>query len=305
LNIGTPVLAGLPDLAASSISVGVVDPEEAIIYYGTAGVMPILKGHLIDSIWKSFPEQERLPKVGIGFEGPSITGPRGISGYVYDYPAYCLSTGDAVRWFHQLFGAKEDIDTEREDGPSVYARLDQLAARTPPGSDGLLFIPHLQGQRSPEYNPAATGIYFGITINHTRGHFFRAVLESFGYEILRGLEAFYPEGIKLERVVATGGGAQSPLWLQIVSDITGFQQEYVPIADGSLADAYLAGIALGWYDDFKTLKDDWVQVKAVIKPIPENRHSYEKFFHLYCDLHGAVGEPYLKHYHSMQLIGEE
>jgi xylulokinase len=304
LNVGTPVLAGLPDLAASSISVGVVEPVEAIVYYGTAGVMPILKGRLIDSIWKSFPEQERLPTVGVGFESPQITGPRGISGFVYDYPAYCLSTGDAVRWFRQLFGAQEDIEAEREGGPNVYARLDQLAAQTPPGSDGLLFIPHLQGQRSPDFNPAATGIYFGITIKHTRGHFFRAVLESFGYEICRGLEAHYPEGLALDRVVATGGGAQSLFWLQIVSDITGFQQEYVPIADGALADAYLAGIALGWYDDFKTLKDGWVQVKAVIQPNPENQRVYEEFFPLYCDLHGSVEEPYLKHYRSIQRTGE-
>jgi sugar (pentulose or hexulose) kinase len=91
----------------------------------------------------------------------------------------------------------------------------------------------------------------------------------------------------------------------MVSDISGFKQEYVPVADGSLADAYLAGIALGWYDDFKTLKDGWVQVKALILPNPENQRFYEKLFPLYCDLHGAVKDSYIKHYHCLQQISEK
>jgi xylulokinase len=303
LDTGTPVLAGLPDLVASSISVGIVEKDEAIVYYGTAGVLPILKGRLIDSIRKPFPEQERLPKAGIGMEGIFITGPRGISGYVYDYPVYCLSSGEAVRWFCHLFGSQEEEAARREGGLGVYARLDRLAALAPPGSDGLLFLPHLQGQRSPDFNPAATGIFFGITMSHTRGHFFRAVLESFGYELRRGLGTFYPQGVEINRVVATGGGARSSLWLQIVSDITGFRQECIPDADGSLGDAYIAGIALGWYEDFQTLRSDWVEVEKVTESDPEHKRIYDQLFPLYCDLHKAVKGPYQRHYHSMHHRG--
>ena len=165
----------------------------------------------------------------------------------------------------------------------------------PSGSDGLLFLPHLQGQRSPDYNPAASGVFFGVDINHTRGHFFRAVLESFAYELRRGLDTFYPNGLEINRVVATGGGARSPLWLQIVSDIMGFRQEYIPDADGSLGDAYVAGINLGWYEDFHTLKSEWIEVESITEANPENKRVYDRLFSLYCDLHKAVDEPYRRH----------
>ncbi len=303
LNVGTPILAGLPDLVASSISVGVVEPEEAIVYYGTAGLIPILKIPLIHAIWKPFPEQERLLKTGIGIDGTSVTGPHGISGYVYDYPAYSLSVGDAVRWFRDCFGPPEAKTAQLEGGLSAYARLDQLAAKVNSGSAGLFLLPHFQGQRSPDFNPAATGIFFGITKSHTRSHFFRAVLESFGYELRRGLEEYYPEGLTLDRVVATGGGARSPLWRQVVSDITGFRQEYIPEADSSLGDAYLAGIALGWYEDFQQLKDGWIEVKAITEPDPANQQIYDQLFPFYCSLHNAVDESYWQHYHMMKNAG--
>ena len=144
------------------------------------------------------------------------------------------------------------------------------------------------GQRSPEFNPQASGVFYGLRKGHTRGHLYRAILESFGFNIRHGLESFYPQGHPIKRLIATGGGARSPLWRQIVSDITGMSQEYVPEADAPIGCAFLAGLALGWFDDFQALQKDWVKVKAITLPDPKASEKYETAFQIYLELHTAL-----------------
>lgn len=272
LERGTPVLAGTNDVSASSISAGAVRTTEAIAYYGTAGLLPVMKEDMIEAIRRPFPGIEK--------------GLKPQEGYLFDYPAYCLTTGDSLRWFRDEFGQLEYQVEQTEGGPSAYARYDLLAAQVPPGSDGLVFLPYLLGQRSPDFNPDASGMFFGLKRLHTRGHIFRALLEAWGYSIRHGLESFYPHGHPLQRLIATGGGARSQLWRQIVSDITAIPQQYVPNAEGTLADAYLAGMALGWFHDFDVLINEWIEVKEVTQPNSINHASYNQaYYPRYVKLH--------------------
>ena len=282
---GTPVIAGMPDLYASMISAGIVHMHESIAYYGTGGVLPVMKDGALNAARKPFPISEKGGKVQ--------------EGYLYDYPVYCLSVGDAVHWFRENF-APVEIALEREPGRiSAYAQLDSLAAEVPPGSEGLLFMPYFQGQRSPEFNPWANGVFFGLRGVHGRGHVFRAILESWGYSIRYGLESFYPQGHPIKRLVATGGGARSPLWRQIVSDITGMAQEYVPEADGPLGAAYIAGLAVGIFDDFEVLQTDWVQVSAITCPDPDTQRIYDRYYPVFVELHDSLRSIY-QHHHAIQ-----
>ena len=286
---GTPVLPGMPDLLASLISVGTVRKHETAAYYGTAGLVPVMKDDLINAAWKPYPIEEK-----------GIT-PQ--DGYIFDYPAYCLSVGDSARWFRDEFTPLE-LQAEMDgSGPNAYTALDDLARDVPVASDGLCFLPYLQGQRSPEFNPWATGTFFGLKKAHTRGYLYRAILESFGYTIRHGFEAFYPQGHPIKRLVATGGGARSPLWRQIVSDITGLRQEYVPDADGSLGDAYMAGLALGWFKDFDVLQKEWIEVTAVTEPDPDAQEVYNRHYTTYDALHDAL-LPVYQHHHDIQLTGD-
>ena len=289
LAAGTPVLPGMPDLVASLVSAGAVETWESAAYYGTAGLVPVMKDNMLNAAFHPYPITER--------------GLTPQDGYMFDYPAYCLSVGDGVRWFRDECGYQE-IEAEMKEGkPSAYARLDHLAADVPPGCDGLLLLPYLQRQRSPRFNPWATGVYFGLKKAHTRGHLFRAILESFGYTIRHGLESFYPQGHPLKRLVATGGGARSALWRQIVSDITGVRQEYLPDADGPLGCAYMAGLAIGWFKDFDVLKNDWVKVSAVIEPNLEAKEVYDHYYTLYAELHQALEPVYLRHHQIQVSLG--
>lgn len=284
LAVGTPVLTGMPDLLASLISVGAVEMHETAVYYGTAGLVPVMKDNLINAAFHPYPIAERG-------QGPQ-------DGYVFDYPAYCLSTGDAVRWFRDEFG-QDELRAEKAGGPSAYAQLDLAAAEVPAGSGGVIFLPYLQGQRSPIFNSQAVGVFFGLKKTHTRAHLYRAILESFGYSIRHGLTSFYPEGHPVRRLVATGGGARSLLWRQIVSDITALPQEVVPEADGALADAYMAGLALGWFDDFGPLKDEWIEVSGVTTPDSSTQSAYDAGYQVFVQLHDALDTTY-RHHHILQ-----
>jgi len=270
LKEGTPVLTGMPDLVASILSAGATSREEAVAYYGTAGVVPVLLDDLLRAMRHPFPEED---------------------GYLFYYAAYSLAVGDAVKWFRDVFGRPE-VEAARQGAPGAYARLDALAAETPAGADGLLLLPYFQGQRSPDFDPQASGVYFGMTPAHTRGHYFRAVLESWGYSIRDGLETSYPQGSPIRRMIATGGGARSALWRQVVSDVTGLPQSYVPESDGPLGAAYVAGLALGWFDDFEPLKRTWVRSEGMTEPNLANRAVYDRMVPIYRRLHDDLRQAF-------------
>jgi xylulokinase len=285
LATGTPVISGMPDLFASMLSAGVTHMDEAISYYGTSGVLPVMKDDALNAAWKPFPVAERGGKIQ--------------EGYLYDYPAYCLSVGDGARWFRDRFAACELAAEQAGEAPSAYVQLDRLAEEVPAGSDGLVLLPYLLGQRSPWFNPWATGVYFGVKSTQGRGHFYRSMLEAWGYSIRHGLETYYPEGHSLRRLVATGGGARSPLWRQIVSDITGIRQDYVPEADGPLGAAYVAGLAVGLFPDFEVLRNQWVRVSAATEPDPNTREIYNRYYPIYVGLHEDL-EKRFKQLHEAQ-----
>ena len=274
LAVGTPVLAGMPDLVASLISVGAVHTYESAAYYGTAGLVPVMKDDLLNAAFHPYPIAER--------------GVTPQDGYIFDYPTYSLTTGDIVRWFRDEFAPSEVEKQHKFGKKTAYEYLDDLAEEVPPGSEGLVLLPYLLGQRSPEFNPQASGVFFGLKKGHTRGHLYRSILESFGFNIRHGLESFYPQGHTIKRLIATGGGASSRLWRQIVSDITGLEQEYVPGADGPVGCAYLAGLALGWFKDFQVLQNDWVKVAAITQPNPDTREKYDSAYQIYLELHTAL-----------------
>jgi xylulokinase len=285
---GTPVIAGLPDLTASLIAAGVVNEDETCVYYGTAGLVPIMKDNLLNGVLKPYPVSEK--------------GTTPQDGYIYDYPAYCLSVGEAVRWFRDQFGQAELALQKKFKKISAYDQLNALAENVPPGCDGLMFLPYFEGQRSPWFDPYAKGLFFGMSSSHTKAHFYRAIQESFGYIIRHGFETFYPQGHPLSRVVATGGGAKSPLWRQIVSDITGFRQEYVPEAEGAIGSAYVAGIAIGWYQDFEPLRNDWVKVEAHTEPDKKTQPIYDNYFPVFRDLHQSLKTNFIQHHETQNRV---
>ncbi|RQG86726.1 hypothetical protein EA462_16450 [Natrarchaeobius halalkaliphilus] len=266
LTAGTPVIVGTGDAIASLVSVGAVDDGDSIFMYGTTGV-----------IFTTL-DEERRPEGLWSF-------PHCLEGK-YTAAGGMATSGAIVNWFKDEF-AFEERQLE-DDTRSAYELLDEQAAAIDPGSDGLLLLPYFSGERTPITDESARGTITGLTLSHTKGHVYRAILEGVGYGFRHHLEAMREEGVPVDRVRAIGGGAQSPLWREIVSDITGTTQEYVAKSEGApLGGAYLAGIGTQTIGSVEDLRGE-VTVSNKTEPDPEANETYDDYYAVYRNLYPSM-----------------
>jgi xylulokinase len=264
LAAGTPVIAGTGDTFPTIVGGGAVTPGTALIAFGSTGLALLI-------------EQPLEQVVDTVHFGPGARGqPQAIR-----WVANVLTCGRALQWFRdELCGAPAQA--------ASFGVLDERAAMVEPGSQGLIALPHFLGRRTPTPDPLLRGAFVGLTLSHTRDHLYRALQESFGYAVRQGLA---PLQGRVERVIATAGGARSRLWRQIVSDILEREIEYAPQSDGSLGIAYLAGMGTGFFSDMRPLCADWLGQREWTTPTHENRAIYERLYALYCELDEALRAP--------------
>jgi xylulokinase len=254
---GTPVAVGAVDALSEGISVGVTQPGDLMIMYGsTAFFILVLDNPVPD---------ERMWTVGGAFNGQ------------YNLAAGMATTGSLTRWFRDELAAELPEET-------AYQTLFDGAAEIEPGANGLIMLPYFSGERTPINDPKARGVIAGLTLSHSRKHLYRAVLEGVAYGIRHNIETFQSIGAPVQRIVAVGGGTKSKTWLQIVSDVVGIEQEIPAQTIGaSYGDAFLAGLATGMLkkEDLNT----WVKPDAVIRPNKELRQRYNSLYENYLDLY--------------------
>lgn len=265
LAAGTPVTAGTVDAAAEALSVGVVEPGDLMVMYGTTMFFILVTDRPIPDprVWAT------------GFVLPGT----------YDIAGGMATTGALTRWFRDEFGAAE-VAAEAEGGPNAYAALASIAKEIPAGSDGLICLPYFAGERTPINDPDARGVFAGLTLSHTRGHLYRALLEGTAFGVRHNLETLREIGATPKRIVAVGGGAGNRLWLQIVSDVAGVSQVIPARTIGAAyGDAFLAGLATGIIPDLGALGRDWVQVEEVLEPRTHEHERYGPYYQVYRDLY--------------------
>jgi len=262
LKVGTPVAVGAVDALSEGISVGVAQPGDLMIMYGsTTFFILVLEAPQPDP---------RVWTVAGAFEPQ------------YALAAGMATTGSLTRWFRDEFA--KDLD----EG-SAYPALFNAAKDVPPGGNGLLVLPYFSGERTPINDPKARGVIAGLTLSHTREDIFRAVLESVAFGIRHNIDAFNEMGADVKRIVAVGGGAQTDTWLQIVSDVTGVSQVLPEKTIGaSYGDAFLAGLANGTLE--RSDLDKWVSIKKLIEPDTTTAKAYEGLYEQYRKLYLASKE---------------
>ncbi len=191
------------------------------------------------------------------------------------------TSGGAVAWFRENFGYQH-ID-ERD--------LDVVAAAQ---SEGLLFLPYLEGERAPIWQPSARGVFFGISLAHTRAHFLRAVLEGVAFSIRHVLEmAELATGSAPVTVHLAGGGTTSTLWKQIRADVLGKPIQATTVRDaGTLGAAMLAAMATQAFGDIATASSAMVRVCPAIEPDSALRGGYDQLYRTYRQLYRAVSDLY-------------
>ena len=280
LAAGIPVTAGTIDAAAEAISVGVANPGDMMVMYGTT----MFFIHVTD---RPVPDA-RMWATGFCFPG------------LYDIAGGMSTSGALTRWFRDQFGAAE-LEAEREGGPNAYAALAAAAAEIPAGSMGLVCLPYFAGERTPINDPLARGVYAGLTLSHTRAHLYRASLEGTAYGVRHNLETMTAMGAPPRRLVAVGGGAKNRLWLQIVCDVTGLPQMVPERTIGaSYGDAFLAGLATGQVSGIEALARDWVREAETLRPREAEQKRYDDYYRIYRHLYPAMRDDL----HALSRLGD-
>jgi len=264
LATGTPVVGGGGDQAAGAVGSGIVESGIVSSTVGTSGVV------------FAFADTPAVdPGLRVHTFCHAVPGKWHTMGVV-------LSAGGSLRWLRDTFYAGVN-----------YSTIVDEAATVAPGSEGLIFLPYLTGERTPHPDPDARGVFFGLTLRHGRPHFARAVLEGVGYALNDTFEIFNDIGVEMIQVRASGGGAKSAVWRQIHADITGRPHVTLNIDEGpALGVALLAAVGTGAY---ATVAD---ACRAVIRTIDETAPSldahktYRRYYDVYRNLYPSLKDQF-------------
>ena len=179
-------------------------------------------------------------------------------------------------------------------GVDSYYLMDKEAEQIPPGSDGLLMLPHLQGSMAPDVNLNAKAVFYGMTLKHKKAHFIRSIMESLGYIICRNLEAVDSMGLEVKQIRTMGGGAKADLWNQIKADITGkpLNVTYSAQDTACLGAAILAGYGIGVFESVQAAVDSMVSLRKTFEPDMERHETYKKQYKKWRKLFTSLTELY-------------
>ncbi len=262
---GTPVVAGGLDAACGTLGAGVIENGQTQEQGGQAGGMSvcldtyaadpnlILSFHVVPGKWL--------------LQGGTTGG------------------GGVMRWFEKEFGAYER-SMEEATGKSSLIALNEIAQAVPAGCEGLVFLPYMSGERTPIWNPAAKGVFYGLDFSKTKGHMVRACMEGTAFALRHNLETAENAGAPSQVLKAMGGSANSLLWTQIKSDVTGKPVEVVASDTATtLGAAILAGVGTGYYKSYDEAVAATVKTRRYHEPNMENKKIYDESYHMYREIY--------------------
>ena len=273
LRAGTPVAQGGIDAYLGMLGLGATGDGDVAVIVGSSTC------HLA---------QCRTGVFGSGASGcfPDAT----IEG-LYTIEAGQTATGSILDWYRRHFAGREQVEADRR-GVNVYEVLDEQASAVPTGSEGLIVRDDWQGNRSPYKNPKARGAIVGLSLAHGPGHIFRALYEGTACGTRHVLEDASAHGLRVERVFFGGGGAKSPLWLQIHADILKRPIHLTREAEScALGSAMAAALAAGVFPDFDAAAQAMVAIEREVAPNASHAAVYDDLFGRYVETYGALNGP--------------
>ncbi|MBL8837673.1 MAG: FGGY-family carbohydrate kinase [Alphaproteobacteria bacterium] len=257
LAAGTKVIAGCADHVASAFVAGIVDPGDLLIKFGGAG-------DILLSVAQAMPDRRLFLDYHL------------IPGRFM--PNGCMAASGAVlNWIRREFAPHE-----------THRSLDARAAALPPGADGLVMLPYFLGEKTPIHDPAARGTLVGLGLHHTIGHVWRAALEAVCFGFRHHVEVMRALGYDVSRVVASDGGAASPVWMQIAADVLGQPVQLLAGHPGScLGAAYAAGVGVGAIADWGAI-DRFVARASVVAPDAGRHAAYTRIYAAYREVYDRL-----------------
>lgn len=267
---GTAVVGGAGDNAAAAVGTGTVQDGRAFTTIGTSGVV--------------FAHTSKLsidPKGRVHTFCCAVPGAWHVMGVTQ-------GAGLSLKWFRDNF-CHEEMIAAAGMKKDPYFLMDKQAEEIPIGSDRLLYLPYLMGERTPHLDPNCRGVFFGLSAMHTRQHLLRAVMEGVTFSQRDSVEVLREMGVSINEMLACGGGGSSPLWRQMLADIYGCPVKTVVSKEGpALGVAILAGAGTGVYSSVQDGCAAVIKTNPPQNPISQNSAEYEKFYNIYRALYPAL-----------------
>jgi xylulokinase len=184
------------------------------------------------------------------------------------------SSGSILKWFRGNFAAGADFE-----------QLDNEATSVAAGSNGLIVLPYFLGEKTPINDPAARGVFFGLTLGHSRAHAYRAILEGISMGFRHHLQVLAERGLTATKARVTNGGARSALWKQVTADVLGIPLEQVANHPGSsMGAAFIAGMGVGAFKHWNEI-ERFVHIHTIIEPNPSANSLYSSTYPIYRELY--------------------
>ena len=268
------VAGGAGDNAAAAVGTGVVKDGTAFTTIGTSGVV-----------------FAHTSKPAIDPKGRIHTCCCAVPG-AWHMMGVTQAAGLSLKWFKDQF-CQDYVKEAEAKGVDVYDQINQDVASVAPGSDRLLYLPYLMGERTPHLDPDCRGVFFGLSAIHTRKHLLRAVMEGVAYSLCDCNEILKEMGIRVDCMKACGGGGKSPVWRQMLADLYNCSVERVVQDEGpALGAAILAGVACGLYESVEKACDQLITSRDSTEPKAEEVAVYEKYHRLYQKLYTSLKNDY-------------
>jgi len=273
LTEGTPVVVGGGDGSCAAVGVGCVKPGMAYNYVGSSSWIAVASERpIVDPAMRTMNWAHVVP----GFLHPAGT---------------MQTAGSAYQWLKNEVCQVEAAAAE-DRGVSPYELINQRIARSPPGANGLVFLPYLLGERTPRWNPNARGAFIGLTLSHKREDVLRAVLEGVTYNLAIIVDIFRKH-VPIETVTVIGGGAKGEVWRQMMADIYNARIEkpnYLEEAT-SMGAAITGGVGVGLFDGFDVI-DRFLTIESTHEPNEANREQYLKMMPIFEKCYHALVDVY-------------
>jgi xylulokinase len=270
------VVGGAGDCAAGAVGNGIVKAGVLSTSIGTSGVVFV---------------HSETPQVDP--EGRLHTFCHAVRGK-WHMMGVTLAAGGSLQWFRNAVCQTLANEAKRRK-IDAYDVLTEEAAVTPPGAEGLQFLPYLAGERTPHADPNARGAFVGLTLKHSRGHLVRAIMEGVTYSLRDCLAIIEEQGVAVKQVRASGGGAKSPFWRQMQADVFGKTVVTMAADEGpGYGVALLAAVGAGEFKDVAEACEATVKTTGQTKPSAAARKVYDKSFPVYQQLYRSLREDFKK-----------
>jgi len=260
LNKGIPIIAAGGDAPLSALSNGITKSGDASITIGTGGqILTVLDDYKFDDEFRLHTLSHSLPQKWYTMGAISSAG-------------YCL------KWWRNNF-ARSEVKNKKK---ITFEFMSSKAETVPPVAEGLIFLPYLNGERSPHLDPYARGSIFGFTGKHTEAHVIRAIMEGVCFAVKENIEIMEDMGIEINELRMTGGAVKSRLWREIFATVLNRPILFAKNQRGSAFGAALSaansyGIYANLEEAFQSIDNNWKRTD----PVKENRDKYKKAFSLY------------------------